>query len=341
METATVAPDKRAEQRRSLVVRLADRYDVDPHDLMHNLKATAFRQRPNRDGVVREPTNEEMFALLIIADKYELDPFTKEIFAYLDPKSGAIIAVVSVDGWIRLINRQPTLRSLAFRYSDETATHAGKTVHVWMEGEIVRSDRDKPITVREYFAEVVREVQFATPWDSHPNRMHRHKTLIQTARVAYGFGGLHDEDEALRILDASESPRLAQRMPDRIARINAEVTGVPVPPTVIVPAEAETKPDTTAEYDAFVRAADVTDEVVQVVNDESLGKWPNVAKGTGPLGVADVAAAIAKASTLDELALATDLIRSLPKMADQRAMNLAAADKRKKLSDDGSDDAKN
>jgi hypothetical protein len=134
-------------QRRSLVVRMADRYTIDPDKLLPLLKATAFRQRPDRNGVVREPSNEEMFALLIIADKYGLDPFTKEIYAYLDPKSGAIIAVVSVDGWIRLINTHPSHRSLSFVYSDDTTEHQGKTAHVFMECEIVRSDRDKPIII--------------------------------------------------------------------------------------------------------------------------------------------------------------------------------------------------
>lgn len=300
--------------RRSLIVRLAERYSVDPEKLLPLLKATAFRQRPNRDGVVRDASNEEMFALLIIADKYELDPFTKELYAYLDPKSGAIIAVVSVDGWIRLINRQPTLRSLAFNYSDETTTHKGKTVPVWMECEIMRSDRDKPVIIREYFAEVVREVSFATPWDSHPNRMLRHKTLIQSARVAYGFGGLHDDDEAQRILDAQEVGRVSHAQPARIAQINAEVTGMPppqVPTEVAEPAfaDGEAEPDTAA------------------------------AQTASAVGLAEVSALIHNATTLDGLALAADLIRSLPKLSDQRALNLQAAEKRAELTQGSADDA--
>lgn len=309
--------------RQSLVVRLADRYSVDPEKLLPLLKATAFRQRPNRDGVVREPSNEEMFALLIIADKYELDPFTKELYAYLDPKSGAIIAVVSVDGWIRLINRQPTLRSLAFKYADETTTHKGKTVPVWMECEIMRSDRDKPVTIREYFAEVVREVAFATPWDSHPNRMLRHKTLIQAARVAYGFGGLHDEDEAQRIMESTEAPRVAVVQPPRIAQINAEVTGMP-PPSI---------PTEHAEPVAF---GDTTG--VDEMHEPIASAAPNTEHGSA-IGVSEVAAMINNATTLDGLALATDLIRTLPKMSDQRAMNLHAAERRTQLTQGTADDA--
>jgi hypothetical protein len=75
--------------------------------------------------------------------------------------------------------------------------------HEWIECVIFRKDRQKPIVIREFFSEVVRNANFATPWDTHPNRMHRHKTLIQCARVAFGFAGIYDDDEAIRILEAS------------------------------------------------------------------------------------------------------------------------------------------
>ena len=55
--------------------------------------------------------------------------------------------------------------------------------------------------MREFFDEVVRELDYKTPWDTHPNRMHRHKTLIQCARIAFGFAGIYDEDEAERIIE--------------------------------------------------------------------------------------------------------------------------------------------
>ena len=39
------------------------------------------------------------------------------------------------------------------------------------------------------------------PWESHPYRMLRHKAMIQCARIAFGFGGIFDADEAERILE--------------------------------------------------------------------------------------------------------------------------------------------
>ena len=41
-------------------------------------------------------------ALLIVADQYGLNPFTREIFAFDDKRAG-IVPVVSVDGWSRIL----------------------------------------------------------------------------------------------------------------------------------------------------------------------------------------------------------------------------------------------
>src|SRR3546814_18172510 len=40
------------------------------------------------------------------------------------------------------------------------------------------------------------------PWQSHPRRMLRHKATIQCARLAFGFGGIYDQDEAERIVES-------------------------------------------------------------------------------------------------------------------------------------------
>lgn len=248
-----------------LIARIAGRFSVDPDKLMTTLKLTAFRQRADDRGNVREPTNEEMMALLILADQYKLNPFTRELFAYFDPKSKAIIPVVSVDGWIRIINEQPSLRSMSFTYSPETVKHKNKTCHEWMEVEFVRADRDKPIVIREYFAEVVREVSFATPWDSHPNRMHRHKTIIQGARVAFGFGGIYDEDEASRIIEGS-----ATIVPNSAAvdAINAELAGKA--PAALTHAPGESVPAPRVEQEgATVTVDNKTGEVVETKTEGS------------------------------------------------------------------------
>lgn len=179
----------------SLISRFASKFSVDEAEVMNIIKSTAFKQR---DGSA--PTDNQMMALLIVADQYGLNPFVKEIYAYPD-KSNGIVPVVGVDGWSRIMNDHPQMDGIEFRYSEEKVKHKGKDCNEWIECVIYRKDRTKPIVVREYFDEVVRSTSFATPWDTHPKRMHRHKAEIQCTRIAFGFAGIYDEDEAQRILE--------------------------------------------------------------------------------------------------------------------------------------------
>lgn len=184
------------EKKTSIIHRLAEKYSVDPDKLLSTLKATCFRQK---EGVVI--SNEQMMTLLIVADQYQLNPFIKEIYAYPE-KNGGVVPVVGVDGWARIINSHPAFNGVQFGYSDERITHKKHECYEWIICTIHRKDRHYPTVIREYFSEVVRTANFQLPWDSHPNRMHRHKTLIQCARVAFGFAGIYDQDEAERILES-------------------------------------------------------------------------------------------------------------------------------------------
>lgn len=194
----------------SLVERFAGRYFVDADKLLATLKATAFSQRPDKSGKVPEITNERMMALLVVADQYKLNPFTKEIYAYPDKYQG-IVPVVGVDGWSRIINENASLDGIEFRYADKLVTMTkAKPCPEWCEVVIKRKDRSSPIVVREYLDEVFRDIDYVSPWQTHTKRMLRHKTLIQGARIAFGFAGIYDEDEAERIIDMGD----AQVVPD-------------------------------------------------------------------------------------------------------------------------------
>jgi phage recombination protein Bet len=169
-----------------LVSKIAGKYSVDPTKLLETLKQTAFRAD-------KPVTNEQMMALLIVADQYNLNPFTREIFAFEDKRAG-VVPVVSVDGWSRILNDHEQFDGLEFKFAETDGSQA--TIPEWCECTIYRKDRAHPIKVKEFFAEVRRDT---APWKSHPRRMLRHKTLIQCARVALGFSGIYDEDEAQRI----------------------------------------------------------------------------------------------------------------------------------------------
>lgn len=199
---STAVAERPAANNQSLVAKFAAKYSIDAGKLLATLKATAFRQNGQQ-----EISDEQMAALLIVADQYGLNPFTKEIYAF--PDKGGIVPVVGVDGWSRIINEHPQSDGFEFVESEETTTFEGKTVPVWMEVHIYRKDRARPIKIRERFAEVVRATM--QPWKSHPSRMMRHKTLIQGARLAYGFAGIYDEDEAARIVERDMGPAEVSR----------------------------------------------------------------------------------------------------------------------------------
>lgn len=184
-----------------LINRMAGRYGVDHSRLLPTLKATAFKQDQG------EVTDFQMMALLVVADQYGLNPFTREIYAFPDRNKG-IVPVVSIDGWCRIINENKHFDGLEFTQA-ETLIDNGehKPCPDWIDCTIYRKDREHPITIREHFDEVYRKPfkkgdrTFAGPWQTHTKRMLRHKAFIQCARVAFGFVGIYDEDEARRIIE--------------------------------------------------------------------------------------------------------------------------------------------
>jgi hypothetical protein len=132
----------------------------------------------------------------MVASQYGLNPFTKELYAF--PDKGGIVPVVGVDGWARIINSHPQFDGIEFEQDAESCTCI-----------IHRKDRSHPVKVTEWMSECVRQTG---PWKSHPRRMLRHKATVQCARLAFGFAGIHDPDEAERIIERDVTPK---REPER------------------------------------------------------------------------------------------------------------------------------
>ena len=169
-------------------------------ELIQTLKATAFKG---------EVSDAQMTALLLVANQYGLSPWTKEIYAFPDKNNG-IVPVVGVDGWSRIINSHPQFDGIEFHHADEFVTMPGaKPAPEWIECHIHRKDRSRPVVVREYLDEVYRAPfkgkygDVTGPWQTHTKRFLRHKAMIQCARLAFGYGGIYDQDEAERIVEAS------------------------------------------------------------------------------------------------------------------------------------------
>ena len=184
----------------TLTGKLAAKLDMgaDGSDLIETLKATAFKG---------EVTNAQMTALMVVANQYGLNPWTKEIYAFPDKNNG-IVPVVGVDGWARIINDNPQFDGMDFAQSDEMVRMPGANsdAPAWIECAMYRKDRTRPVIIREYLDEVYREpfkgkFGLVNGPATHPKRFLRHKAMIQCARMAFGYGGIFDQDEAERITE--------------------------------------------------------------------------------------------------------------------------------------------
>jgi len=167
-------------QRKKLSEMLAERFNVDQKQFIDSVKATCFNKQ--------EVSNEQFLQFLVVTNEYNLNPFTREIFAF-PGKSGGIQPIVSIDGWLRIINSHPQFDGMEF----EDKLDNGKLIAVTCK--MYRKDRTHPTEVTEYMAECLRNTD---TWKTWPARMLRHKATIQAARYAFGFSGIYDQDEVER-----------------------------------------------------------------------------------------------------------------------------------------------
>jgi phage recombination protein Bet len=174
----------------SAIVTLAERLGVQPTEVfLSSLRNVAFR-----DATV---STEQLLALVVVANQYQLNPFTRELFAFPQKPEhgGGIVPVVSIDGWLRIINEHAENDGLVYEpvLSPDGELIGGRAT-------IYRKDRKHPTVITELLSECRRATD---PWRTMPSRQIRHKAIIQCARVAFGFAGIYDPDEAERIVTAA------------------------------------------------------------------------------------------------------------------------------------------
>jgi hypothetical protein len=187
-------------QPRGVVATMAQKFNMRPESFEATVRATCS-PAPKRDQEAVPLTREEFAAFILVANHYDLNPLTREIFAY-PKRGGGIVPVVSIDGWVNLINRQPACDGWDMVADlDKNGFLKSYTCTMY------RKDRAHPCVVTEFLSECFRDTE---PWKMMKNRMLRHKALVQSGRYAFGFAGIYDEDEARTIAgveDASEKRR--------------------------------------------------------------------------------------------------------------------------------------
>lgn len=212
---STPAVTAQAAPKKSVLFDMASRFGMEPAAFEQTLRATVM---PADKDVSRE----QFAAFLLVAKEYGLNPLTKEIYAF-PGKGGSIQPIVSIDGWMSMINRQQAFDGMEFVDHIED----GKLISITCK--LFRKDRTHPVSVTEYMGECRRDTD---TWRKWPARMLRHKAAIQAARYAFGFSGIIDEDEAARMHEAPRTvdvtpekpaaPALAEGRPSRVAAIVGE-----------------------------------------------------------------------------------------------------------------------
>lgn len=141
-----------------------------------------------------KPVSPEQFvSFMAVANEYKLNPLVKEIYAF-PTQGGGIQPIVSIDGWLRIINSNPEFNGMTFK---DNLDADNKLVSVTCS--IYKKGIEHPVQVTEYMAECRMNTQ---PWQKYPSRMLRHKAAIQCGRYAFGLSGIIDPDEAERYQDA-------------------------------------------------------------------------------------------------------------------------------------------
>lgn len=262
-------------KKQNVLELMANRYNLGSQTFMTTLKSTLIK--PDREG--KMPSDEQIVAFLLVANKYELNPFTKEIYAFPD-KAGGIVPVVGYDGFITLARRADPSYKIDEKVSDDLVTpEGGKECFKWCEITVTRCDGSH-VTVREYLDEVYRP-PFKTakgfvvsgPWQTHTKRMLRTKALIQAFRLTYGISGVFDEDEAARIVEAKTidgetaevvMPKMIEKQPAPVQSVDQEQAPVDQP------AGSEQQPPP---------PQDQTGE--RVISEKQIGRLLAIAKANG------------------------------------------------------------
>lgn len=220
----------------SPLMMLGQRFNIEPAKLVEVLRGTVIK--PDKDN--RPASNEELAAFCIVANQYDLNPFTREIYAFSSAQKG-VTAIVPIDGWCKIVNRHKNAAGeLDFNGCEfeEIDGEDGKPDRITCKMHV--KGREHPVCATERFNECKRGTG---PWGQHPYRMLRHKAYMQAARYAFGLGGIHDEDEARDITGEVTVTRAPVEMPIEIPEATADKpAGKPAKVNPI--AESGTTPDT-------------------------------------------------------------------------------------------------
>lgn len=201
MKAAQAQQMTTAAPTRSVLADMATRY---------GMEREAFEAVLRNTVVPKDTTREQFAAFLLVAKEYNLNPLTKQIYAF-PGKGGGIQPIVSIDGWLHMAQQHPQFDG--FTHDDHLQD--GKLVAITCH--VHRKDLSRPISATEYMEECKRGTDV---WKQWPARMLRHKATIQAIRYAFGYSGVVDDDEYARMQDVTSTAEVVERGPTVTEQVN-------------------------------------------------------------------------------------------------------------------------
>ena len=142
-------------------------------------------------------SNAEMAVVTGTCARYGLNPLTKEAHAFIS--GGKLQMIIGIDGWTKIMLRQPDYDGVEFDYEWDGKSLLSVTTKIYSK------DRARPTCITEWMSECKQAKSDA--WSKYPNRMLRNKSLGQCVRVAFGISEVIDDDEAGRIRSNTPAER--------------------------------------------------------------------------------------------------------------------------------------
>lgn len=176
---AVAARDAQRPKPMSALESLAARLALDPQKLQDTLAKTTFASCTSY---------EEFMVCVMVANEYELNPLTKEIYAF-PKRGGGVVPMVAYDGWIKIMNRHPMFDGIEYEHIED---ENGEIKAV--EGIIYRKDRTRPTKKMVYLDEFKMNTD---PWKQKPRHMLDVRCTCQAVRLAFGItAGIEGVDDA-------------------------------------------------------------------------------------------------------------------------------------------------
>lgn len=187
MASTTVVPVREP----NLLEKMAKEYSLEPAKFWEGVKATIA---PTKSGGALA-SDAEIMAYLMTAHHYHLNPFLREIHGFVG-KGGKVQAIVGIDGWIKIANRNPKYCGFEMVHKlDSKEALISITCKIKVRDDSIAAGF-RTVEMTEYMSEC--KMPGKEPWEKWPARMLHHKAFIQAARYAFGITEFIDEDEAER-----------------------------------------------------------------------------------------------------------------------------------------------